>query len=145
MLGAKAKARFTRTRRAAQRGAVLIEFAVTTVALVAITLVGIEIDRMILVYASLANAASEGVRFAAVQTAPDEAAVRAKVKSFASGMNVTRITVTTTYSAGDNGQAAGTPGSKVSVLAVYAYDRWISLFIPSGLNFTARGAGIVTY
>ncbi|HWC98101.1 MAG TPA: TadE/TadG family type IV pilus assembly protein [Candidatus Sulfopaludibacter sp.] len=132
-------------RRQAQCGAAMIEFAITGIALMLLMLGCIELDRLVLVRTSMANAAEEGVRYASVQAAQDITGVQTTVKNYATGVNTSAMTVTVTYSAGDNGQTAGNPGSKVKVQATYAYDPLVATILPSGLTVTAVAQGIIVY
>jgi Flp pilus assembly protein TadG len=131
-------------RRARQRGASMIEFAMVAFLLVLVMLGGIEVDRMILVYTNLANAAAEGARYGALQSAQDVSGVQTTVKNYAVGLNTSDLTVTVTYSVGDNSQAAGSVGSKVNVNVRYPYVAFVSGLFPS-LTLTAISESVILY
>jgi Flp pilus assembly protein TadG len=142
-----------RTRKSAQRGATLIEFALVTLLLMIVLFAGIEFNRMVLVYTALANSARVGVRYAIVHgsdrttttgTDPasgpsDQTAVITKVKQFASvGMlNTSALIVNVVYPVDNK------PGSLVKVQVTYPYDPWVAL--PLHVNLTSATQGIIVY
>jgi Flp pilus assembly protein TadG len=137
--------RTSAANRSGQRGATLIEFALVVLALVMLMFGGIEADRMILVYTNLADAAAVGVRYAVLQSAADDSGTQTAVKNFATGLDTSGLTITVTYSTGDNSQAAGSIGSKVNVKVEYPYVAWVSGVFPSGLKLTAISEGVMLY
>ena len=143
--------RTARVRRIGQRGATLIEFALCALVLVLFLLSGIEMDRLILVYSNMANAAAEGERYASVHGSQSSSAsgpgadpsdIVTTVKNYLTGIDQSssHLTVHVTYDDGTN-----TPGSHVKVLITYNYDPWVSGLMPSGLTLTAVSEGMITY
>jgi Flp pilus assembly protein TadG len=126
-------------RRKRQRGAGIIEFALLSFTLVMLMLAGIEVDRLILVYTSLAGAAVEGVRYASVQATANVSGVQDTVKNYATGINRSNMTVDVTYS------NSGAPASMVTVTASYTYDPWLARVFPTGMILKATSKGVITY
>lgn len=146
-----------RTRLARRRGTALLEFTVSTFALLFLMLLGgIEFGRMILVYTTVANAARAGVRYATVhgglrstisgvngQSGPgnNPAEVVTMVKNFASTgvLSTSRLTVTVTYPSGTN--AIGSP---VTITVIYPYDP-LSRYLPVQFNIGSTSQGIIAF
>lgn len=71
------------------RGAALVEFAVTSILFFTITLGTLEFGRMIMDYSIVSNAAREGVRYAAVRgTASGHPVTEAEVQTYTAGRSV---------------------------------------------------------
>jgi len=136
--------RIQSVKRARQQGASMIEFALVAFMLMLVMLGGIEVDRMILVYTNLANAAAEGARYGALQSSQDVSGVQTTVKNYSTALNSTDLTITVTYSAGDNGQTAGAVGSKLNVMVQYPYAAFVSGIFPS-LTLTAISKSVILY
>jgi Flp pilus assembly protein TadG len=134
-------------RKARERGANLIEFALVALLLCLLLLVFVDFGRMLLVYNSVANAARAGVRYAIVHGAnrtgggadgtsdcTDHTEVDKVVKNFANSAPLyrTRLTVTVEYLDG----CSNAVGSLVQVTADYPYDPLLGYF---PLSFTLRG------
>ncbi len=137
-----------------QRGSAMVEFAVVTVALVLTVLATFEFSRMVLVANAVANSARAGVRYAvthgsdrtgAGSTGPsgprgNPTEVVTVVKNFASAAPVdpAKLTVTVSYP-----DAKNTPGSRVDVRVVYAYDPFTAQSLSVNLGSTSEG--VITY
>lgn len=139
-------------RRSSRQGSTTIEFLFIALTLVVLMLAGIEMDRMLLVYTNLADAAKAGARYAVVRGA-DRTSGRAGpganpsnivslVQSYATGIDPNNLTVNVTYPDGTN-----TVGSRVKVDVSYAYDPWLGLLTSNmlGLNIKASSQGIITW
>jgi Flp pilus assembly protein TadG len=138
-------------RRAGQRGASLVEFALVALLLCLLLLVFVDFGRMFLVYNSINNSARAGVRYAIVHgdgggtrvgsgPAPNPADVVAVVINFAGSAPLDKTlldpvlhpgAVTVTYLDGSNAV-----GSLVEVRVTYPYDPLLGYF---PLNFSLRG------
>ena len=142
-----------RKRKSAQRGATIIEFALVTLLLMIVIFAGIEFDRMLLVYTSLADSARAGVRYAIVhgsdRTGTGDPAsgpgntsyVDAKVRQYASAgtinTSVSALKVFVEYPVNNK------PGSLVKVTVKYLYDPFVAL--PLGVNMTSATQGIIVF
>src|SRR5260370_20154424 len=141
-------------RRSRQRGSALIEFALVAFLLLLVMFAAIELDRMLFVYTSLADAAKAGARYAIVHgndrlasgaavdgpsgPGDDPAQVLTSVQSYTSLMiNTAALTVHATYPDGTN-----TTASQVKVLVQYVYDPWTVL--PLGVTLSATSEGIIS-
>ena len=140
------------TGRQRRRGSTLIEFAFVLIPLLAIVFGAIEVDRLLLVYTSLGNAARAGVRYASVhgfyQDGPINDTTTGNigqvVKNFAGlgALDASRLTVTQSCS-NDTGayvhvcyeDGNDNIGSRVSVRVSYPYDPFTSFF-PSFATLT---------
>jgi Flp pilus assembly protein TadG len=135
-----------------QRGSSLIEFALVALALVALILVGIEFDRLALVYTTVANSARAGARYAIVHgsdrtgsgmdgpSGPGNTTnVETVIRNFASAglLDTSRLGITVTY-------AANNPGSQVTVAVSYPYDP-LSGLIPLSVTLGTRTTGIIAF
>ena len=138
-------------RKARERGATLVEFALVALLLCLLLLVFVDFGRMLLVYNSVNNSARAGVRYAIVNgdgggfrpgsgPAANPADVIAVVIKFADSapLDPTLLdpalhpgAVTVTYLEGSN-----SIGSLVEVRVTYPYDPLLGYF---PLNFTLRG------
>ena len=142
--------------RRSTRGSALVEFSVSAFLLVTVILATVEIDRMFLVYTSLANAARAGDRYAIVHgssrtaatgtvngpsSSADHTQVDAIVKNFASAslLDGSKLNITVTYSPNND------PGSTVSVKVIYPYDPFISWFPMLAVNLGSTSSGVITF
>jgi Flp pilus assembly protein TadG len=137
-----------------QRGAVLVEFALVAILFFMVLLGIFEMERMLLVYTSLSNAARGGVRYAQVHgsnrtgsgaTGPSSSAshqnVVDTVKALTGGstINAANLNVTVTYK-----DTTNTPGSRVQVTASYVYDPFT--IIPGlGVTLSSTSQGVITF
>jgi Flp pilus assembly protein TadG len=137
-------------------GQTLVEFSIvallTTMTLLAVA----ETGRMVLVYAAIANAAREGVRYATVHgstraagstadsasgPSSNPAQVVSVIDNFAGTgpITISRLIVSVTYPGASND-----PGQKVSVSVVYPYDPLVTYF-PSTLRLGSASQGVILY
>lgn len=147
-------------RKPSQRGSTIIEFAFIALLLMIVILAGIEFDRMVLVYTTVANSAKVGVRYAIVhgnnRTGVGDPAsgpgdnpdpVYNVIRNFASAgvLNVAALPkancadnnapgVCITYPNGTN-----STGSPVRVRVIYPYDPFVALPLSVNLRSTAEG------
>jgi Flp pilus assembly protein TadG len=118
----------------AERGSVLVEFALASVVVMSMLFGVIECGRAIFSYHLISNAARLGSRYAIVHgsdcsqtlascSAATSAQIQSYVRSVSPGVNPADLTVTTTYAAG--AACAGSPymgaGCTVSVQASYTF------------------------
>lgn len=136
--------------RSARRGSSLIEFALIAFLLLTVLLIGIEMDRMLFVYTNLADAAKAGTRYAIVRgadrssgasTAADPSPVVNIVKSYITGIDPSRLTVTVTYPDGNSNGL----NHHVQVLVQYNYDPWAGFGLLSGVTLSATSQGIIAF
>lgn len=138
-----------------RRGASLIEFAFIAFILIVMMLAGIEIDRMVLVYTTLADSARAGVRYAIAHGSnrsgsgldgssgpTNTTQVATIVKGYASMgiLNPANLTVNVTYTA-NSVFTAGSPGSTVKVVVQYPYDPFTAL--PLRVTLSAMSFGVI--
>jgi Flp pilus assembly protein TadG len=140
--------------RRGRRGSTIIEFALVTILLCILLLAGIEFDRMVLVYTTVAHSARMGARYAIVHgssrsgsgpdgpsSSADYSQITTVVRNFAgAGLLATAgLTVAVTYPDGNNN-----PGSHVSVSVSYPYDPFLTIM---PLRFTLRSStqGIILF
>jgi Flp pilus assembly protein TadG len=137
-------------------GQTLVEFSLmgflTTIVLLSV----VETGRMVLVYAAVANAAREGVRYAVVHgstratgatqdsasgPSPNPAQVLTVIDNFAGTgpLTTSRLVINVTYPGSSNA-----PGQTVNVSVVYPYDPLITYF-PSTLRLGSASAGVILY
>jgi Flp pilus assembly protein TadG len=141
-------------QRRGRRGSTIIEFALVTILLCVLLLAGIEFDRMVLVYTTVAHSSRMGARYAIVHgshrsgTGPDGPSSSADysqittvVRNFAgAGLLATAgLTVVVDYPDGNNNA-----GSHVSVSVSYPYDPFLTIM---PLRFTLRSntQGIIVF
>jgi Flp pilus assembly protein TadG len=146
--------RKTIQKRASEKGAALVEFGIVAVLLFTVLFGVIEMERMLLVYTTLANSTRAAVRYAIVHgsdrnatdgavNGPSSGGSYANVQSVvrnlanAGSLNTGDLTVTVSYA------PSNAPGSTVSVKAVYAYDPFTAL--PIKVNLTSVSEGVVTF
>jgi Flp pilus assembly protein TadG len=140
--------RWFAVRRGSERGSAMVEFALVTLLLVLIMLAGLEMNRMILVYTNLADAAKAGIRYAithgnnktagAAGPGANPTAVVDLIRNYTTGINKGNLTINVTYPDGNNGS-----GNKVKVVMQYPYDPWVLL--PLNVTLSATSQGIITF
>lgn len=139
----------SRSRRSLSRGSTLIEFSVILFILMLVMLAGIEFDRMVLIYTTVADSARAGVRYAIVNGslagAPNPPSdnpgnVVTVVQNFASAGALTpaNLTVTVTYP-----DSSSAPRSRVRVAVRYQYDPMTLL--PLGVPITSIAEGRIMF
>ena len=133
----------------------IVEFSIVCVITLFLLFTVIEVSRMVLVYATIANAARAGVRYACVHgsdrtgagaTGPSGPAgnppqVVAVVTNFAGigPLNKSILIITVTYPGGSN-----TPGHNVIVKVIYPYDAWITYF-PIHPRLGSVSQGVISF
>jgi Flp pilus assembly protein TadG len=145
-------------KRTSEKGSALVEFALVAVMLFMVIFGVVEMERMLLVYTTLANSTRDAVRYAIVHgndrtgtgvngpsASGSSANVVSVVQNLASAgtLNSARLTVTVTYAACSGCVASNAPGSTVSVRAVYAYDPFTAL--PLNVNLSSVSEGVITF
>lgn len=145
-----------RTRVADCSGQALVEFSLVALLTTLMLLFVVEMGRTLLVYAAIANAAREGVRYAIVHgsTRPagsaqtdasgpssNPAQVLTVVNNFAGTAPVTtsRLVISVTYP-----NASNAPGEPVKVSVVYPYDPLVTYF-PATLRLGSAAQGIIQF
>jgi Flp pilus assembly protein TadG len=133
-----------------------VEFSVTAFLTSITMLFVLEIGRMLLVYAVVADAAREGVRYAIVhgssrstgsaQTnasgpAANPAQVVTVIDNFAGTgpLTTSRLVINVTYPGSSNA-----PGQTVNVSVVYPYDPLVTYF-PATLRLGSASQGVIIY
>ena len=146
----------TENRQRNLAGQSLVEFALVAFLTTLMLLFVVELGRTLLVYAAIANAAREGVRYAIVhgstrptgtgQTnasgpAANPAQVLTVISNFAgtAPLTTSRLVVNVTYP-----NASNAPGQPVNVTVVYPYDPLITYF-PSTLRLGSASQGIILF
>ena len=144
--------------RNSERGAALVEFALSTLILLTVIVAAIEFDRLLMVYTNLSHAAGVGARYAIVhgstRTATgDPASGRGNetnvinvVKGWAGlgSMNPTNVSVVVSYPASSAPTDPGnSPGSPVSVTVSYPYDSFT--FVPIRVTLRATSRGMIVF
>jgi len=137
---------------------VQVEFALVALTLFLIMFGVVEMERMLLVYNTLANSTKAGVRYAIVHgsdrhstgvtgqsSEDDHTQVDAVVTELARAgtLNPARLTVTVTYTACAGCFNSNEPGSTVFIDAVYAYDPFSIL--PLSVNLHSGSIGKITF
>ncbi len=155
----------TSTRSARRRrGSSLVEFALVTFMLMLVIFAGIEFDRMVLVYTTVAEAARVGARYAIVHgcdrsggSGADGASgatafsqVQTVVQEYAAtgALRTSRLTINVNYSAAQNFTNCSTTdtngvGSTVQVTVSYPYDPFTVL--PLSVNLYSTSTGIIAF
>lgn len=143
-------------RRTGRSGQNLVEFSLVAFMTTITLLFVLEMGRMVLIYAAVANAAREGVRYAIVHgsTRPtgatqndasgpgsNPAQVVTVVDNFAgiAPLTISRLVVSITYPGSSNA-----PGKSVNVSVVYPYDPFTTYF-PSTLRLGSASQGIILF
>ena len=138
-----------------RRGGAVVEFAFVLLLLLTLIFAGIEFDRMLLVYTSLANATGVGVRYAIVHgsysAAPSGATGNDKVVTVVKGfaqigfLNPDNVEVTVEYPASSDPKLdpGNAPGSQVVITVSYPYDPLT--FLPFSPTLRATSRGVIVY
>ena len=141
---------------AGQSGQTLVEFSLTAFLAAMVLLFVVETGRMLLVYAAVANAAREGVRYAIVHgstratgsgqnnasgPSSNPAQVLTVVDKFAgiAPLSTSLLVVSVTYPGASNA-----PGQTVIVSVVYPYNPLITYF-PSTLRLGSSSQGVIQF
>jgi len=143
-------------RRASRRGSALVEFALTAFLLLMVIFGVVEMQRMLLVYTTLNNAARVGVRYAITHgqdrasgigvdgpsSASDHTQVDTVVKNFASAglLTVSNLNITVNYP-----DTSTRPGDRVSVNVQYTYDPIVGWFTPLRVTLGSTSWGRITF
>lgn len=124
-----------------QRGAVLIEFAISALLVLTVLFMTLELCSAVYTYTVLADAANEGVRYAIVHSSDTSGAV-SKVKTYAaySMHNVSAIQVSVTYPDG-----ASVPPNRVAVAVIYQYVPYVGNFMKNPPIMSAYAQGRLVY
>jgi Flp pilus assembly protein TadG len=136
-----------------------VEFALVVIVLLTVILAGLEFDRMLMVYTSVANAARVGVRYAIVHGRsrtgtgdPASGATGASnvvtvTKNWAKlgFLNPARLTVQVAYpgSTDPTVDPGNNPGSTVVVTVTYPYDPLT--FLPLTVNVSSTSRGVIVF
>ena len=139
-----------------RRGQGLVEFSLVAVMTVILLLFVVETGRMLLVYATVANAARAGVRYATVHgnsratgsavsdasgPGANPAQVVTVVKDFAGTglLTLSLLVVNVTYPGGSNA-----PGQSVNITVVYPYDP-LTTYFSKTLRLGSASQGVIVY
>jgi Flp pilus assembly protein TadG len=145
-----------RARLAVRSGQSLVEFSIVCFMLCILTLAVFEMGRMVLVYATIANAARVGARYAVVHGSSRSAGAGASnasgpsnnpaqvlsvVTNFASAgiLTTSRLVITVTYPGSSNA-----PGQLVDVTVSYPYDP-LTTFLPFRVNMGSTTQGVIAF
>ena len=137
-------------------GQSLVEFSIVCFMLCILTLAVCEMGRMVMVYATVANAARVGARYAVVHgssrsagsgaanasgPANNPAQVLNVVTNFASAgiLTTSRLVITVTYPGSSNA-----PGQLVDVTVSYPYDP-LTTFLPLRVNLGSTTQGVIAF
>jgi Flp pilus assembly protein TadG len=137
-------------------GQSLVEFSIVCFMLCILTLAVVEMGRMVLVYATVANAARVGARYAVVHGSSRSAGSGASnasgpsnnpaqilnvVTNFASAgiLTTSRLVITVTYPGSSNA-----PGQLVDVTVSYPYDP-LTTFLPFRVNMGSTTQGVIAF
>lgn len=130
------------TRAGDNRGQTLVEFTLVAFLLVMVLIGVVEMSRMVLVYATISNAARAGARYAIVHGADNSATltqVQTVVQNFLSAAPMTPANATITAPG-----VGGAVGSTVTVNVTYPYDTFTPYF-PLRVNLTSSSQGVITF
>jgi Flp pilus assembly protein TadG len=150
-------------RKSETRGAALIEFALVSSALLALIFATLEFDRMLLVYATLADSTRAGARYAIVHGATrtgtgsdgpsgpaiNPAGVVAVVQSNARAGLVNAGALTASCSSGGPGicvtypDGNNNPGSRVKITLICAYDPFTMW--PVGVRLASTTQAVIAF
>ena|SRR5689334_6866832 len=141
---------------ASRRGSALVEFALTVFLLLMVIFGVVEMQRMLLVYTTLNNAARAGVRYAITHgqdrasgsgadgpsSAADHTQVDTVVKNFASAglLTVSNLNITVEYP-----DLSTRPGDRVKVNVKYTYDPIVRWFTPLQVTLGSTSWGRITF
>ena len=144
------------TRLAVRAGQSLVEFSIVCFMLYILALAVFEMGRMVLVYATVANAARVGARYAVVHGSSRSAGAGASnasgpsnnpaqvlsvVTNVASAgiLTTSRLVITVTYPGSSNA-----PGQLVDVTVSYPYDP-LTTFLPFRVNMGSTTQGVIAF
>ena len=137
-----------------RRGSALVEFALTSVSLLMLIFGVLEMQRMLLVYTTVANSARAGVRYAIVHGSKHIGAgvdgpsgpgsttqVKTVVKNFASAglLTTANLNIDVLYSPSND------PSSIVTVTVKYAYDPLVGWFTGLKVTLGSTTQGVITF
>ena len=140
-------------KRNSEKGSTLVEFALVAAVFFLVIFSIVEMERMLLVYTTVANAARGGARYAIVHgndrtgggvngpsSSGDHSQVVNTVKALAraGALNTANLQVTVNYM-----DVTNAPGSRVSVKVVYPYDPFTA--IPLNVNLSSISEGVITF
>ena len=135
----------------AQKGATLVEFALVSLVLLGVIFTSFEIDRLLLTYTTLANAASGAVRYAAVNgyyangqnnyTSTNTDAIKTVAKTLATTGILDSSTVNTTVTYPDT---TNNVGSQVSVTVTVPYAPFTNFF-PISVTLGSTAVATICY
>jgi hypothetical protein len=142
--------------RSPRSGQSLVEFSLVAFLTTIMLLFVIEISRMLLIYAAVANAAREGVRYAIVHgntrpvgSAQNDASgpsgnppqIISVIDNFAgtAPLSINLLVVSVTYPGASNA-----PGQAVNVSVVYPYNPFVTYF-PATLRLGSVSQGIILF
>jgi Flp pilus assembly protein TadG len=137
-------------------GQSMVEFSLVCFMLGIVVLAFIDIGRMMLVYAAVANSARAGVRYATVHGSSraagadvsdasgpgnNPAQVVSVVTDFAAtgALNTAKLTITVAYPGASNA-----PGQLVSVTVKYPYDP-LTTWLPLGVTLGSTSEGVIVF
>jgi Flp pilus assembly protein TadG len=147
-------------------GQALVEFAMTTIVLLALVFGVIEIARVMLCYTTVANAARIGARYAITNgsvpgsttyysnVSTMKSNVTTIVQSFANAgtLKTSNLTVTVSYpdssctgTSSSSTCTGTTAGDRVNVTVSYAYDPLLTYFSLGGINLSSTSEGVITW
>jgi Flp pilus assembly protein TadG len=145
----------TESHRRRERGATLIEFAFVAVVLVTLLFGVIEIERMIIVYNTMAHAADAGVRYAIVHGSkrtgtgvdgpsgpganPTQVVNVVQTYAGMGVLDVSRLSISVTYPSTRND-----PGEVVMVTVSYPYDP-LTRYFPLSVTLSSRTQSVITF
>ena len=138
----------------------MVEFALVLILLLTVILAGLEFDRMLMVYTSVANAAGVGARYAIVHGRsrtgtgdPESGAVNGgayvvtAVKGWAAlgFLDPAKLNIVVDYPSSTNPKVdpGNTPGSKVVVTVTYPYDPLT--FFPLNVTLSSTSRGVIVF
>ncbi len=129
-------------RRRRQGGNMMVESALVFLGFMFLILGIEEFGRMVFAFNFVAQAATEGARWASVRgssssTPATNATITTVVNGWAVGLNTSNVTVNTTWTPDNN------PGSKVQVNVTYAWTSVVGKIVPSSINFTGSSTMLI--
>jgi Flp pilus assembly protein TadG len=124
-----------------QHGAVMIEFAISSLLVLTVLFMTLELCGAVYTYAVLADAANEGVRYAIVHSADTSGAIN-QVNTYAaySMHDVSHIQVSVTYPDGSS-----VPPNRVAVSVSYQYVPYLGNFMKNPPTMSAFAQGRLVY
>jgi Flp pilus assembly protein TadG len=138
-----------------RRGGALIELVFITILLFMVIFTMVEMNRMLLVTAALADSARAGVRYAIVHGADNAVTatqIATVIQNFASTgilnpaqLNVANASWTPTYTACSGCRSNTQPGSTVQITVSYPYDPFITYFPGLQVTLSSTSDGVITY